>query len=86
MAKKSSQKRSQSQRNPNKKRNPSQKRNPTQKRSPKKKNSTKKRKLNAYMVAKEKARLANSPNFNYNGNTYHRAQTETGMVIYKKNN
>ena len=78
MAKKYSKKR-----NPNKQRNPNKERSPSQNRSPTKKN---KRKLNAYMVAKEKARLANSPNFNYNGNTYHRAQTETGMTIYKKKN
>ena len=42
----------------------------------------KKRKLNPYMVAKEKARKANADSFEYNGKTYYKKKTKTGMTIY----
>ena len=41
-------------------------------------------KLNAYMVAKEKARKGNKKSFSYKGVTYTQAKTKTGMVIYKR--
>lgn len=43
-----------------------------------------KRKMNAYMVAKEKARKGGAASFNYKGTTYHKKKTKTGMVIYSK--
>ena len=53
-----------------------------------KKRQTKKKKMNKYMIAKEKARKANNgrgaESFVYNGTTYVRAVTKTGMVIYKR--
>ena len=53
-----------------------------------KKRQTKKKKMNKYMIAKEKARKANNgrgaESFVYNGITYKRAETKTGMVIYKR--
>ncbi len=59
----------------------------TEKRQPTKK-QTKKRKMNKYMIAKEKARKSNNgkgaESFVYNGTTYVRAVTKTGMVIYKR--
>ena len=52
-----------------------------------KKRQTKK-KMNKFMIAKEKARKANNgegaESFIYNGITYVRAVTKTGMVIYKR--
>ena len=53
-----------------------------------KKRQTKKKKMNKYMIAKEKARKFNNgkgaESFVYNGITYKRAVTKTGMVIYKR--
>ena len=43
-----------------------------------------KRKMNAYMVAKEKARKGGAASFNYKGKTYHKKKTKTGMVIYSR--
>jgi len=43
-----------------------------------------KRKMNAFMQAKEKARKSGASSFTYNGKTYTRSKTKTGMVIYKK--
>jgi hypothetical protein len=44
--------------------------------------------MNKYMIAKEKARKSNNgrgaESFVYNGITYKRAETKTGMVIYKR--
>ena len=60
---------------------------PKQSRSKPKKRQTKK-KMNNFMIAKEKARKANNgegaESFVYNGITYVRAVTKTGMVIYKR--
>ena len=42
------------------------------------------RKMNQFMVAKEKARKSKQAEFNYNGNTYVRGKTSTGMVIYSR--
>lgn len=41
------------------------------------------KKMNAYMTALNKARKSNAPSFTYNGKTYKRSKTKTGMVIYK---
>jgi hypothetical protein len=41
-----------------------------------------KRKMNAYMIALDKARKSNAPSFTYNGKTYYQKTTKTGMVIY----
>ena len=41
-----------------------------------------KKKMNAYMIALQKARKANAPSFTYNGKTYYQKKTKTGMVIY----
>jgi len=41
-----------------------------------------KKKMNAFMIAKEKARLNDEPEFQYNGKTYRQKTTKTGMVIY----
>jgi len=40
--------------------------------------------MNAYMVAKEKARKQGATSFEYNGTTYVSSKTKTGMIIYKK--
>jgi len=40
--------------------------------------------MNAYMMAKEKARKSNASSFVYKGKTYKKSKTKTGMVIYKK--
>ena len=40
--------------------------------------------MNKYMIEKEKARKAGQETFVYNGTTYKKATTKTGMVIYKK--
>ena len=59
-----------------------------QKQKQPKKKHTKKKKMNKYMIAKEKARKFNNgkgaESFVYNGTTYVRAVTKTGMVIYKR--
>lgn len=61
---------------------------PKQSHSKPKKRQTRKKKMNKYMIAKEKARKANNgegaESFVYNGITYVRAVTKTGMVIYKR--
>lgn len=49
-----------------------------------KKGKKSKKKMNAYMMAKEKARKSGAETFSYNGTTYKQATTKTGMVIYKK--
>ena len=41
------------------------------------------KKMNAYMTALNKARKSNAESFTYNGKTYKRSKTKTGMVIYK---
>ncbi len=43
-----------------------------------------KRKMNAYMVAKERARKSGKKSFSYNGSTYVGKKTKTGMMVYKK--
>ncbi len=43
-----------------------------------------KRKMNAFMIAKERARKAGKKSFSYNGKTYVARKTKTGMMIYKK--
>lgn len=43
-----------------------------------------KRKMNAFMVAKEKARKGGDASFQYKGKTYHKKKTKTGMVIYSR--
>ena len=48
------------------------------------KKSKGKKKMNAYMMAKEKARKSGAETFTYKGTTYKQATTKTGMVIYKK--
>ena len=47
-----------------------------------KKKSGKKRKMNAFMVAKEKARKGGAENFQYKGKTYKKKKLKTGMVVY----
>ena len=42
------------------------------------------RKMNEFMVAKEKARKSKQAEFNYKGQTYVRGQTSTNMVIYSR--
>jgi hypothetical protein len=54
------------------------------KKGKKSKKSKGKKKMNAYMMAKEKARKSGAETFSYNGTTYKQATTKTGMVIYKK--
>lgn len=41
------------------------------------------KKMNAYMTALSNARRNNAESFTYNGKTYKRSKTKTGMVIYK---
>mgnify|MGYP001165017395 FL=1 len=41
------------------------------------------KKMNAYMKALQKARKSGASSFKYNGKTYKKAKTKTGMVIYK---
>ena len=41
-----------------------------------------KRKMNAFMVAKEKARKGGAASFQYKGKTYHKKKLKTGMVVY----
>ena len=54
------------------------------KRKTKRKGTKKKRKkkLNAYMKALNQARKSGMDSFEYNGKTYYRKLTKTGMVIY----
>lgn len=70
------------------KKRPSKQRQTKQRQKQPKKRQTKKKKMNKYMIAKEKARKANNgrgaESFVYNGITYKRAETKTGMVIYKR--
>ena len=40
--------------------------------------------MNAFMKAKEKARKGNKSSFTYQGKTYKKMKTKTGMVIYKR--
>ena len=40
--------------------------------------------MNAFMVAKEKARKSGADSFEYNGKTYVKFTMPTGMVAYKK--
>ena len=47
-----------------------------------KKKSGKKRKMNAFMVAKEKARKGGAESFSYKGKTYRKKKLKTGMVVY----
>ena len=42
------------------------------------------KKMNAFMVAKEKARKGKKKSFSYKGVTYVAGKTKTGMVIYKR--
>jgi len=42
------------------------------------------KKLNAYMVAKNKAYKSGAKSFVYKGTTYTQAKTKSGMTIYKK--
>jgi hypothetical protein len=54
------------------------------KKSVKTKKTKGKKKLNAYMLALQKARNENAPEFKYNGKTYKQKKTKTGMIIYAK--
>ena len=47
-----------------------------------KKKGGKKRKMNAFMVAKEKARKGGADSFSYKGKTYKKKKLKTGMVVY----
>lgn len=38
---------------------------------------------NAYMTALAKARKSGASSFSYNGKTYSKSKTKTGLVIYK---
>ena len=65
-------------------RNQSRSQQRTQQRNQQRKSKGKTRKVNRFMQAKEKARKAKQSEFNYNGNTYVRGETSTGMVIYSR--
>ena len=65
-------------------RNQSRSQQRTQQRNQQRKSKGKTRKVNRFMQAKEKARKAKQSEFNYNGNTYVRGKTSTGMVIYSR--
>jgi|TARA_B110000977_G_scaffold194157_1_gene270312 hypothetical protein len=41
------------------------------------------KKMNAYMTALQKARKSGASSFSYNGKTYSKSKTKTGLVIYK---
>jgi hypothetical protein len=41
------------------------------------------KKMNAYMTALQKARKSGASSFSYNGKTYKKAKTKTGMIIFK---
>ena len=60
------------------------KRSTTPKKTKKTKKTKGKKGMNKYMIEKEKARKAGKETFVYNGTTYKKATTKTGMVIYKK--
>ena len=47
-----------------------------------KKKGGKKRKMNAFMIAKEKARKGGADSFSYKGKTYKKKKLKTGMVVY----
>ena len=51
----------------------------------KKKSSKRKKKMNAYMLALNKARKAGAESFEYNGKTYYKKVAATGMVLYAAN-
>ena len=65
-------------------RNQSRSQQRTQQRNQQRKSKGKTRKVNRFMQAKEKARKAKQSEFTYNGNTYVRGKTSTGMVIYSR--
>ena len=50
----------------------------------KKKHGGKKRPMNAFMKKLNAARKSGAQSFDYNGTTYKRSTTKTGMVIFKK--
>jgi len=79
-------KKSRSPKKKSKKKSRSPKKKSKKKKSKKKSRSPKKksRKLNAYMVAKEKARKSGAESFEYKGNTYVKFKMPTGMVAYRK--
>ena len=41
-----------------------------------------KRKMNAFFIAKEKARKGGAASFQYKGKTYHKKKLKTGMIVY----
>lgn len=41
------------------------------------------KKMNAYMTALQKARKSGAASFSYNGKTYVKKKTKTGLVVYK---
>tara|TARA_B100000927_G_scaffold288760_1_gene284002 strand:- start:566 stop:703 length:138 start_codon:yes stop_codon:yes gene_type:complete len=41
------------------------------------------KKMNAYMKALQKARKSGAKSFSYNGKTYVKKTTKTGLVVYK---
>ena len=58
-------------------------RKPTKRKPTKKKSSKRgKKKMNAYMLALNKARKAGAESFEYNGKTYYKKVAKTGMVLY----
>jgi hypothetical protein len=56
---------------------------PRKARKEKKSRRSGKKKLNAYMLALQKARKSGADEFVYKGKTYEKTETKTGMVIYK---
>ena len=48
----------------------------------KRKSTRRKKKMNAYMLALNKARKAGAESFEYNGKTYYKKVAKTGMVLY----
>jgi len=57
-------------------------RKPTKRKSTKRKSTKRKKKMNAYMLALNKARKAGAESFEYNGKTYYKKVAKTGMVVY----
>ena len=57
-------------------------RKPTKRKPTKKKSSKRKKKMNAYMLALNKARKAGAESFEYKGKTYYKKVAKTGMVLY----
>ena len=55
---------------------------PSKRKPTKKKSSKRKKKMNAYMLALNKARKAGAESFEYNGKTYYKKMSKTGMVVY----